>query len=228
MGVNTYISIGNSDDRLTQSRWSDFISDVRGLLLTGEWRDRLQIHGEWFSAPDQPWQNANWCVEILPPAWWARASAPDGPKGAWVRAQAVIARDVEMDENRNRLKERVRDLCLHYSQDTFAWTTGTVELVKTGWVDPVRSDPVAYLEAENDRQARQAIAEGWLPPGKTHLSHEDRTNLIHGGPPPQPTLGEDEDSTPPAPASTGDGKPWARTEDELRSTERKRAGGISA
>lgn len=172
MGVNTYISIGNSDDRLTQSRWSDFISDVRGLLLTGEWRDRLQIHGEWFSAPDQPWQNANWCVEILPPAWWARASAPDGPKGAWVRAQAVIARDVEMDENRNRLKERVRDLCLHYSQDTFAWTTGTVELVETGWVP--------------DRNRQES------------------------------TPGAAKDSTRPAPASTGDGETWARTEDELR------------
>lgn len=168
MGVNTYISIGNSDDRLTQPRWADLIGDMRDLLNVG-WRDRLQIHGEWFSAPDQPWQNANWCVEILPPAWWARASEPDGPEGAWVRAQAVIARDAEMDENRNRLKERVRDLCLHYSQDTFAWTTGTVELVETGRVP--------------DRNRQE------LTPGAV------------------------KDSTPPAPASTGDSD-WARTETE--------------
>ena len=58
MGVNTYISIGNSDDKLPQADWARFIADMRALLVA-DWQGRLQVHGEWFSAPDAPWQNAN-------------------------------------------------------------------------------------------------------------------------------------------------------------------------
>ena len=66
--LNAYISIGNSDDKLTQQRWAafidatrEFLTGNRGMALGGRpW----QIHGEWYSRPDHPWQNANWCVEI--------------------------------------------------------------------------------------------------------------------------------------------------------------------
>lgn len=63
--VNAYISIGNSDDKLTQWEWSQFVYDVQNLLTT--WEDNqliTAIHGTWFSLPHAQWQNANWCVEI--------------------------------------------------------------------------------------------------------------------------------------------------------------------
>lgn len=101
MGVNTYISIGNSDDRLGQAEWSRFIHEMRDLLQ--QFGGLLQIHGEWFSAPDQPWQNANWCVEPL----------------------TTFHQDM--------LKRAVRNVCMRFRQDTFAWTTGEVELAETGW-----------------------------------------------------------------------------------------------
>lgn len=68
MRVNAYISIGNSDDKLSQQEWSRFIEVTRDFL-TGNRGNHLggqvwQIHGEWYSRPDHPWQNANWCVEI--------------------------------------------------------------------------------------------------------------------------------------------------------------------
>ena len=66
--INAYISIGNSDDKLTQQQWADMIRDTRDFLDGNKGVDydgkRWQIHGEWYSRPDHPWQNANWCVEI--------------------------------------------------------------------------------------------------------------------------------------------------------------------
>jgi hypothetical protein len=55
-GVNTitvYVSIGNSDDKLGQREWSDFVSDVNVAVC----RYAAQVYGWWFSAPDAPWQN---------------------------------------------------------------------------------------------------------------------------------------------------------------------------
>lgn len=58
--MNILISIGNSDDKLTQREWSEMVTDMRDIL---DWPG-VQLHGEWFSRPDSPWQNANWCVEV--------------------------------------------------------------------------------------------------------------------------------------------------------------------
>jgi hypothetical protein len=61
--VIVYISIGNSDDKLTQQDWAEFIARVDGMLRTTV-RKTVQIHGHWFSAPDSVWQNCCWCIEI--------------------------------------------------------------------------------------------------------------------------------------------------------------------
>jgi hypothetical protein len=59
--TTVYITVGNSDDKLSQNEWSAFVSSVRLVL-----RDEAQVmHGEWFSLPDSPWQNACWCVEFV-------------------------------------------------------------------------------------------------------------------------------------------------------------------
>jgi hypothetical protein len=58
--VQVYISIGNSDDKLTQGEWAAFVSDLERRLLG------LVAHGSWFSLPSAPWQNACWMVEVPP------------------------------------------------------------------------------------------------------------------------------------------------------------------
>lgn len=49
-----YASIGNSDDKLSQARWSEFhdkfTATIRSLAL--------QVYGDWVSASVSPWQNA--------------------------------------------------------------------------------------------------------------------------------------------------------------------------
>lgn len=57
--TTVYVSIGNSDDKLTQARWSIFVADVRRVIQ----RHAAQLHGAWFSEPDAPWQNACWCFD---------------------------------------------------------------------------------------------------------------------------------------------------------------------
>lgn len=60
--LTIYISIGNSDDKLSQEEWADFVIDVGDIVRNLAWR----THGQWFSAPAAPWQNACWCVEVRP------------------------------------------------------------------------------------------------------------------------------------------------------------------
>jgi hypothetical protein len=153
VGTNTYISIGNSDDRLPQADWSGFIAELRDLLYVSQSRGMLQIHGEWFAAPDQPWQNANWCVEILPPTWW-RAVAERNSAGletALTMADAKRARSQQEQETRAQLKDRVRRLCTRWRQDSFAWTTGEVSIVETGYVPPTPDE-------ERQAEMRNAVA----------------------------------------------------------------------
>lgn len=53
-----YVSIGNSDDRLPQLKWATYVQELRHImrLLATE------IHGDWYSAPDSPYQNA--CIAV--------------------------------------------------------------------------------------------------------------------------------------------------------------------
>ena len=57
--TTVYISIGNSDDRLTQRRWAELAWNVHSEL-----EGRGQLHGEWFSHSDSDFQNACWCIEF--------------------------------------------------------------------------------------------------------------------------------------------------------------------
>lgn len=60
MTKTVYISIGNSDDKLSQREWSEFVRATREVLE--HFADA--IHGSWLSMPSDPWQNACWCVEF--------------------------------------------------------------------------------------------------------------------------------------------------------------------
>ena len=57
--IQVYVSIGNSDDKLTQAIWGAYIEDFRELLR----KHATQIHGEWYSAPDAVYQNA--CIAAV-------------------------------------------------------------------------------------------------------------------------------------------------------------------
>lgn len=97
---NILISIGNSDDKLSQQEWARFIADTRSTITRAIQRAVMlpaAIHGEWFSAPDAAWQNANWCIELV--------------------EDALIYRQLRRD---------LRGLCEKYRQDSIAWTEGEV------------------------------------------------------------------------------------------------------
>jgi hypothetical protein len=53
-----YVSIGNSDGKLTPNQWARFWHE------TNEWLTDYKIHGQWHSLPTMVWVNACWCVEV--------------------------------------------------------------------------------------------------------------------------------------------------------------------
>lgn len=55
-----YISIGNSDDKLTQKEWSDYWHEVNNLMAGAG----VNFHGRWMSSPNVEYQNACWCIEF--------------------------------------------------------------------------------------------------------------------------------------------------------------------
>ena len=54
-----YISIGNSDDKLTQVEWSQYVIEMLTRVVSIGHK-----HGDWYSAPFSAYQNACWCVEF--------------------------------------------------------------------------------------------------------------------------------------------------------------------
>ena len=65
--MNVCISIGNSDDKLSQRRWSEFVAAVRYAVYKAGKSEGAQIHGEYFSLPTSPWQNACWWLQLTDP-----------------------------------------------------------------------------------------------------------------------------------------------------------------
>lgn len=57
-----YVSIGNSDDELSQAQWANFAHEVNYYLEAN-----ARIRGAWFSLPHIAYQNACWCVEVVQP-----------------------------------------------------------------------------------------------------------------------------------------------------------------
>lgn len=53
------VSVGNSDDRLTQKEWNSFVRDISLLLqISGE------VHFFGGASTWEPWQNAAWIVDL--------------------------------------------------------------------------------------------------------------------------------------------------------------------
>ena len=59
-----YVSIGNSDDRLSQNQWHAFASAVDRTFDQAAKYVGSTVHGRWYSLPNEQWQNACWCIEF--------------------------------------------------------------------------------------------------------------------------------------------------------------------
>ena len=58
-----YVSIGNSDGKLSHAEWAEFYALAAELFSPAQGFVKT-IHGAWHSLPAQPWVNACWCVEF--------------------------------------------------------------------------------------------------------------------------------------------------------------------
>jgi hypothetical protein len=54
-----YVSIGNSDDKLTQADWSLFVDETYEAIAR-----QSHVHGVWTSASADRYQNACFCFEL--------------------------------------------------------------------------------------------------------------------------------------------------------------------
>jgi hypothetical protein len=58
--MNVVVSIGNTDNKLTQKEWSDFVAEVNEEIE----RREVQVHFFGGSPNWTPWQNVAWILEI--------------------------------------------------------------------------------------------------------------------------------------------------------------------
>jgi hypothetical protein len=82
-----YISIGNSDDKLSQAEWSAFAQRV---CITVRARASA-IHGEWYSPPASPWQNMCVCAEFSDPDLPYIRKELAGLRAAWQQESIAFA-----------------------------------------------------------------------------------------------------------------------------------------
>ena len=61
--VIVYVSIGNSDDKLSQEEWAEFTRRIANEVAMFA----KTVHGQWYSLPNSRWQNACWCLEFTDP-----------------------------------------------------------------------------------------------------------------------------------------------------------------
>lgn len=60
--ITVHASIGNSDDKLSQADWSRYLDEFQRVMVMAA----RQVHGQWYSAPASPFQNACMAIEIDP------------------------------------------------------------------------------------------------------------------------------------------------------------------
>lgn len=58
--ITVCVAIGNSDDKLTQREWAEYVADVgHSVRLYAQ-----QVHADWRSDSAARWQNAGWLFEL--------------------------------------------------------------------------------------------------------------------------------------------------------------------
>lgn len=99
--ITVYVSIGNSDDKLSQLDWASFVEQVDRGVSTVAMLEGVRVHGRWYSLPSEPWQNACWCIEY----------------------------DEALHENIEDLRQLLRACARKYRQDSIAWAVATTEFL---------------------------------------------------------------------------------------------------
>lgn len=61
MSGTVVVQIGNSDDHLAQTRWANYVREVRAAITP----HAAPIWFEGLSPADAPWQNACWVFELI-------------------------------------------------------------------------------------------------------------------------------------------------------------------
>ena len=87
--TTVYVSIGNSDDKLPQKRWAEFVRKVDSAAR----HYGPDVHGFWLSAADSPYQNACWCVEANDHVQWSLAERLT----SWRAELVALAREFGQD-----------------------------------------------------------------------------------------------------------------------------------
>lgn len=98
-----YISIGNSDNKLSQKDWIQLIRQVKMSVRDYQ---PVQIYGEWYSAPDSQFQNA--CFAFS--------------KGTRLRQQTNLAAFT-------KLCQEMALIAQHYSQDAITVATAQTAFI---------------------------------------------------------------------------------------------------
>lgn len=62
--TTAYISIGNSDDKLTQAEWHRYWRAVSIAVHRASDAQGGAVHGQWMSQPADQWQNACWALQL--------------------------------------------------------------------------------------------------------------------------------------------------------------------
>ncbi|MEV4846118.1 hypothetical protein AB0K20_23235 [Micromonospora matsumotoense] len=91
-----YISIGNSDDKLSQADWHRYYTEVAQAVQRAASATLGQLHGQWVSEPASAWQNACWALQL-----------------------PVDVASIE------HLKMRLAELAADFRQDSIAWAVAT-------------------------------------------------------------------------------------------------------
>lgn len=89
-----WISIGNSDNKLTQEQWSKFIQDID--TWTRYYSTRRHA-GPVHSSPDSMYQNCHWCVELDGPQILKHKEALSG-FAKWHKQESIAWNEVTITE----------------------------------------------------------------------------------------------------------------------------------
>lgn len=101
MTTSIVIAIGNSDNKLSQARWSLFYGEVDATVRHYEQLAGFAVHGRWVSPSTAPWQNAAWSLGV----------------------------EDDMLTHTRDLKHQLQRLLPAFGQDSLAWTVGQTLLL---------------------------------------------------------------------------------------------------
>jgi hypothetical protein len=105
--ITVYISIGNSDDKLSQAEWAEYYRAVNELLR----HFVAHVHGQWVAESTSVRQNACWCVEF-------------DAGSNWITADGRTVPLIDL------LQERLARLVSEFRQDSIIWATADTVFIK--------------------------------------------------------------------------------------------------